>query len=311
MNRAVTELEAVGLALAAYTLWVLADTSLKIVGATKLPAYEVVAVLGLAMMGLLVLRGLARRDLKTLWPKHPRRQVVRGCLDVANNLCVVIALRHLPLAMFYILIFLSPVATTAMAALFLREPLDWRKGFAILLGFGGVVVAVNPLGIQRPGDWVGYLACMVCVLSFSINVTWSRVMARTEAPESLTFFTGLTMAVAGGLATLWRAQPVPGRIGLVLVATAAFGVVGSLCFFTALKHATAATVSQYHYSQLLTGSLLAYAIWRERVTTAMVEGAVLIVGAGVYTALRSRKSKEAEPAAPLWAEGELLDGEGA
>jgi drug/metabolite transporter (DMT)-like permease len=57
-----------------------------------------------------------------------------------------------------------------------------------------------------------------------------------------------------------------------------------MCFFIALKHAAAATVSQYHYSQLLTGALIAYLIWRERITLPMLLGAILIIAAGGYTA---------------------------
>lgn len=287
MNSGVSQFEAVGLALAGYTFWVLADTSLKIVGASILPAYEIIAFVGLAVVGLLLVHGLWRNDIRALWPKHPTRQLLRSCLDLANNLCVVVALRHLPLAVFYILIFLAPSVTTLLAAFFLKEPLEWRKGLAILTGFLGVVVAVNPFGSDRPGDWTGYLACLVCVACFSVNMVWSRVMTQTEAPKSLTFFSGLLMAGVGSAAMLWNAQPITARLAMVLIATGLFCVIGSTCFFVALKHSSAANVSQYHYSQLLTGSVIAYLIWHERFTFSMLVGAALIIGAGGYTAAAS------------------------
>ncbi len=284
MKSSVSQFKAVWLALAGYTCWVLADTCLKIVGASRLPVFEVIALVGLAEVLLLVAVGGWRRDVRGLWPKKPMRQVLRASLDVANNVCVVIALRHLPLALFYILVFLAPMTTTLLAAMWLGERLVWKQGIAIVMGFVGVVLAVNPFGATRPGDWTGYLACMVCVACFSTNMVWSRVMTQTETPESLTFFSGLMQAVVGGGAMLWQAAPVSAGVGATVMATGLFCVVGSLCYFVALKHTTAANVSQYHYSQLLTGSLVAYLIWRERLTLWMVVGAMVIVAAGGYTA---------------------------
>ena len=273
----------------------LVDTCVKLAGASALPGYEISGLMGLSMAGLLVVRALWRRDLAALWPKDPKRQVGRALLDLVNILGVVVAIRHLPLALFYILVFCSPMVTTLLAAAFLGERLEWQKGMAILVGFAGVAVAVNPLGMTRSGNqagyWIGYLACAVCVSAFSTNMVWSRKLTQTETSESLTFFSGAVTAVAGLGAMLWHAAPVTAPLGAALLGTGLFGLVGSLCFFAALKHAPAATVSQYHYSQLLTGAMLGYVIWHEKVSPAMAIGAALIMTAGVYTAARSYKAE--------------------
>ena len=46
MQTSLSQLEAIGLAIAGFTLWVLTDTSIKFAGQYRLPAYEVVAFLG-------------------------------------------------------------------------------------------------------------------------------------------------------------------------------------------------------------------------------------------------------------------------
>lgn len=284
-----SELEAVGLALAGYTCWVLADTCLKVVGASRLPVFEVIAGVGLAIVLWMTLHAFSRGTMRGLWPLAPGRQLLRSGLDLLNNLCVVIALRHLPLAMFYILVFAAPMVTTLLAAATLGERLEPRRTAAILAGFAGVVLAVNPFGVSRPGDWTGYLACLVCVCAFSVNMVWSRVLTQTESPQSLTFFSGAVMALTGLLATLLHPAPVTARLSLVMLLTGLFCVVGSLSFFVALRHAAAATVSQYHYSQLLTGTCIAYLIWHETLTPSMVAGAALIIAAGWYTAAHATR----------------------
>ena len=282
---------AIGLAVSSFTLWVLADSTIKVVGRSRLPAYEIIAFLGIFMCAFLALHALARREIGLLWPTQPRRQLVRSCLDLVNNLCVVVALRHVPLTLFYILIFLAPMFITVLAAVFLHERVGVRRALTVVAGFAGVVIAVNPFGASRQGDWIGFAACMVCVSCFSVNMVWSRVLTRTETPESLAFFSGVVMAVAGlGAMLWWHAEPLNGRLLAGLFAVAAFGSAGAICFFIAVKHTSASNVSQYHYTQLVTGALVSYLVWRELPTVWMVLGGALIVASGLYIALLARRT---------------------
>jgi drug/metabolite transporter (DMT)-like permease len=284
MKARASHLQAIGLAVAGFTLWVLADSTIKLIGKSPLPAYEVIAFMGLVICGCLAAWTFARGDMDALWPTQPRRQLVRSCLDLTNNLCVVVALRHVPLTLFYILVFTSPMVITILAAVFLKERLEVRKGIAIVAGFAGVMIALDPFGGTTPGDWIGYTACMVCVTFFSINMVWSRVLTQTETAESLAFFAGMVMAVVGAGGMAIHAAPLTGRLVAALIAMGVFCVAGSMCFFIAVKHTSASNVSQYHYTQLLTGALISYLVWREVPTAWMAAGGLLIVASGLYIA---------------------------
>jgi drug/metabolite transporter (DMT)-like permease len=280
-----SHLGAIGFALAGFTFWVLADTSIKLVGRSGLPAYEMVAFLGLFMAIFLAAYGISRKQAHTLRPKRLDLQLARACLDMVNNVCVVIALRHLTLTLFYILVFTAPMVVSMLSAIFLREGLSWRKGLAIVSGFAGVVIAVNPFGSAREGDWVGFVACMVCVACFSVNMVWSRVLTRTEHPESLAFFSGIVTAVAGFALMLGHAEPLTARITAGLFAMGLFCAMGTLCFYIAVKHTSAANVSQYHYTQLITGTLLSYLIWHDKPGIFVLMGGGLIFASGLYIAV--------------------------
>ena len=66
----------------------------------------------------------------------------------------------------------------------------------------------------------------------------------------------------------------------------------------ALHHAKSNQhVSQCHYTQLVTGALLTWLIWRETPTVWMVAGSVLIVAAGLLMAVSMMREKaEVSPA---------------
>lgn len=285
---AISDLGAIGFAFAGFTFWVFTDTSVKLVGQSGLPAYEMVAFLGFFMAVFLAIYGFARGQAHLLRPKRWNFQVGRACLDMANNVCVVIALRHLTLTLFYILVFTAPMVIALLSALFLREALPWRKAVAIMAGFAGVVVAVHPWGSAREGDWIGYVACGICVACFSTNMVWSRVLTRTEHPESLAFFSGIVTAVAGFLLMLGHAAPVTPLLLGGLFAMGLFCALGTLCFYIAVKHTSAANVSQYHYTQLITGTLLSYLVWRNKPGPFVLLGGALILASGLYIAMSAR-----------------------
>jgi drug/metabolite transporter (DMT)-like permease len=279
-----SHLRGILLAFAGFTFWVLADTSIKIVGRSALPAYELLAFMGLFTGASVAVYAAASGRTRRLLPTVPIQQLIRSLLDLANNLCVVVALRHITLPLFYILVFMAPLVVTLLAAIFLRELIGLRRILAVLAGFAGVVIAVNPFGGAQ-GDFAGYAACMVCVACFSVNMVWSRVLIRTEAPESLTFFSGIVQAVVGFAAMLFHAEPVNATILIGLIAVGIFCAGGAICVFRALRLISPSTVTQYHYTQLLTGSLVSWLLWRQPPTLSMIMGGALIAAAGLYIAL--------------------------
>lgn len=282
----ISDVGAIGFALAGFTFWVLADSTIKLVGQSALPAYQMVGFLGLFMAMFLALYALWRRQLQLLRPHRLSLQLARACLDMGNNVCVVIALRHLTLTLFYILIFMAPMVIALLSSVFLREGLSWKKAAAIGAGFAGVIVAVHPWTGGHEGDWIGYLACAVCVASFSTNMVWSRVLTRTESPESLAFFSGVVTAAVGfTLMLLVHAEPLTVGLTTGLFAMGLFCALGTLCFYIAVKHTSAANVSQYHYTQLVTGTLISYLVWHNKPGMYVVLGGMLILGAGLYVAM--------------------------
>ncbi len=124
-------------------------------------------------------------------------------------------------------------------------------------------------------------------------------MTQTERPESLTFFSGLATGLAGlaltCLLTLLHPHtaafaPITPPVLALFAATALFGGLGSLCFFRALRLLPAAGVAQFHYTQLVTGALVAYLFFAERLTLSMLTGALIIVAAGIWTATTARSA---------------------
>jgi drug/metabolite transporter (DMT)-like permease len=83
---------------------------------------------------------------------------------------------------------------------------------------------------------------------------------------------------------------------LVLVMMGVFCAAGTLSFYIAVKHTSASNVSQYHYTQLLTGTLVSYLVWHDKPGLPILLGGSLILGSGLLIALSVRSAPHAEVA---------------
>ena len=119
-------------------------------------------------------------------------------------------------------------------------------------------------------------------------MVWSRVLTRTEPPESLAFCSGLVTAVAGLALTSFHPHPLTPVLWLALGMMGVFCAAGTLSFYFAVKHTSASNVSQYHYTQLLTGALISYVVWHDKPGLFMWLGGALIIGSGLMIALAAR-----------------------
>jgi drug/metabolite transporter (DMT)-like permease len=122
-------------------------------------------------------------------------------------------------------------------------------------------------------------------------MVWSRVLTRTEPPESLAFCSGLVTAIAGLALTSLHPHPLTPTLWIALGMMGIFCAAGTLSFYVAVKHTTASNVSQYHYTQLVTGALISYIVWHDRPGLPMLIGGSLIIGSGLVIALTARNAE--------------------
>lgn len=298
MNKS-PHLRGITYAIIGFTLWVVVDALMKLAAEANLPPYEIVGVMGGIAAFILAARALRRGEIKALLPRNGRGQSVLAMVSIVINYANVVALKHLPLTLFYIIAFTAPMMMAILARIFLKEPLGWAKFLAIVIGFGGVVIAVNPQHIAG-GDATGYIAETIAAGFFAIYIVLSRFLTRKEAPESLVFFNGAAQGILGLLLTLFQGGGLLTSFALlVLLAAGGLNLLGNLLTFASVKYAPAGTVAPYHYTQIIAGALVAFFVWHELPTMHLVAGAAIIIASGIYIATHGGRSEEEAIAASV------------
>lgn len=202
----------------------------------------------------------------------------------------------LPLANVSAVLQALPLAVTMGAALFLAEPVGWRRWLAILSGFGGVMIII------RPG-FEGFNAYALLAL---VTVTFCAVrdLATRRIPDEIpsllvSVTTAIAVTIGGGVLIVpfggWT--PVEaGEVGL-LFAAAVLLLFGYQFIIMSMREGDISFVAPFRYTALLWAILLGFLIFGDVPDAAMIAGSMIVVGSGLYTLYRERKVGTALPAA--------------
>jgi drug/metabolite transporter (DMT)-like permease len=287
-------LRAIGFALLGYTFWVVADSCLKILTATSMPKPEILLFLNIGSVLTVIAIANLRGRTKFLRPRKPFLCATLGILQFVNMICFLFALQRLSLTTAYIIVFTGPIMTAILASLFLHEHVGWIKALMTVVGFGGVIVALDPVRlIAGQGDWLGYLAAFVAVILYTIYMLLLRFHGDAENPEAAVMYPRILVGTLCSLGFLLWPFEVPTFKTLYTILPAGISAaVGWMLVTIASQKAPAATVAPYRYSQIITGGIAGYFIWNDRPTLNLVIGALIIILSSLYIARHTQHGME-------------------
>jgi len=286
-----TQTGAILYALAAFFVWVLVDVAIKLGAQASLSPFAVMAALGLSGTACIIAQALIKKTTKRLRPQRLRGQLLIAACSVGINFTNVIALKHLPLNIFYIVAFTAPLVTAVLSSLLKHESPTLLKIICLIAGFGGVILATASKS-QVGGDWIGYLAGLSSVLAFAIYTVTMRQMAQSATAESTQLMNGIAVGAVGLIACLVQAIPIVDEkaLGIVMVA-GAINLIANLAYNKALHHTSSTNVAQLHYTQIITGALFAYLVFHEIPTENLIAGSIIIVVSGILVARQARQDE--------------------
>ncbi|MBD9573472.1 DMT family transporter [Ensifer sp. ENS08] len=223
---------------------------------------------------------------KTAQTRHPWLQVVRGLLLVAEIVVIVISYVHAGLAMSQSIFQATPLIITILSIPLLRETVGWRRGAAILIGLIGVLVIINPVNVHFDMSLLLPLAASVLFALYSIA---TRAVSREDSAVTSLFYAGVVGAVAISLVgPFYWTEVVPSD----WFALAALCVCGTLSHFFLIKAyglLPATEVQPVTYFQLVLNVIFAVMLFGETITHNMIVGALIVVGAGLFTIWREHQ----------------------
>lgn len=227
--------------------------------------------------------------------RRPWMNMLRGALHAAASLLFFTAVKYMPLADVFAIYFVEPFMLTMMSALFLGEKVGWRRWLAILVGFGGAMIVIQP-SFEIFG-WTSLLP-VACAFLFTLYLFLNRALGEGDSPLTMqmmsgvggTLFMGIVLVAgnAAGIADFEMSLPASG-LGLVLLI-----ILGSLSGYVhllvvrAFRMASVSLLAPFQYFEIISATVLGYLLFADFPTPSKWLGIGVIVASGLFIIWRER-----------------------
>lgn len=246
-------------------------------GAVAFSRFLIGAVLVVPLLFLRGALGLGRRFCMA--------QIVRGGLLAVGIFCIVTAVSRAPLAQVYGAFFVAPLVAAVIAVVALGERARPRLWAALIVGFGGVLIVLQP--------WSGGLGAGLA-WALAAGIAYGSFLAATRALSHL----GSPLSALAGQLVVGTLVLAPfGAVGLLdatpssvvpLVLSGLASAVANFLAIAALSRAPATRLAPLVYVQLPAAVLIGGFAYGEWPGAGAALGLMMILAAGLAASLPSR-----------------------
>ncbi|SFD72352.1 Permease of the drug/metabolite transporter (DMT) superfamily [Sulfitobacter brevis] len=267
------------------------DMFIKLLANGHVPIGQILTMLGvggaIGFGAIVVIQGQSLFDRVYL----SRPIMLRGAGEMIGTLAFISAITLTPISSASAILQATPLVVTLGAALFLAEPVGWRRWSAILVGMFGVVLIIRPgMDSFQPLS----LLALIAVLGLS-----TRDLATRRVPAQVTSmqlsFMGFLVLIPTGTALMAVTQTP--YVGLDLTQSAYIAcalIIGLFAYYgivAAMRIGDVSFVTPFRYARLVFALVVGVTVFSETPDSFTLIGAAIIVASGVYTVLRERKTR--------------------
>jgi drug/metabolite transporter (DMT)-like permease len=271
----------------AYMAFTFHDAIVKVLTVT-IPVWQILFFRSLTILLGCLAYGRGALVRQTVTSPIIKPMVARSVLLLCAWLSYYSAASRLQLAEVTTLYYAAPVVGTVLARFILKERVTPARWLAVGVGFVGVLVACNPVGLAI--SWPVYLALQAAVLWASAMVLLRKTSLHEKTIIQLAvsnvFFLGMT-----GIAVIYT-WTTPSMTDLaLLIATGAVAGSAQFALFEGMRQAPVSVLAPFEYTSLVWAFVLGYLIWSDIPTHNVLLGAILILAAGLIIIVSERLTR--------------------
>jgi len=215
--------------------------------------------------------------------------LLRGAAEATSAFMFLSALSRMPIANVSAILQALPLTVSLAGAVFLGEALGWRRLTAILVGFCGVMLIVQPGGAN-------FNAASLYAVGAVVLVTFRDLIVRRMSRDTPSMMIALSaammvtsMAAVGASLGPW----VPIDAGTVwkLLGATTFVIGGYVFSVATMRVGEISFIAPFRYTSLLVALVLGAVVFGEFPNRMTLIGAGIVVATGLFTLYREGKLK--------------------
>ena len=236
---------------------------------------------------ILIMVWITKVAIRNLSKQDQRLILVRVGAEIFVTITFLTALKHMPLANVTAILQALPLAITMAAALFLAEPVGWRRWSAIIVGFIGVLIVVRP-GLE--GFNIYSLSAFMAIIFLTVREISTRKL-KSEVPTiTVVLSTAVGSTLFAGIMMIGSEWDTVSAVSWLLILGAAVAIlIATLLSVMAMRIGDIGFVSPFRYTSMIGAiglGILMFGDWPDQPT---LVGTVIIVSTGIYTFHREQK----------------------
>ncbi len=224
-----------------------------------------------------------RAGLPALRSHNPRIMVLRSMSGIVAMLTWFYSLSKIPTAEATALSFTAAIFTALVAYILLKEKMKSHRWIAILGGFIGVIIVLQP-------DTENYSPYMLLVLVscvfWGLSVTLVKILTRTDSVTSIVAWMSLLLTVMSLPPALFYWQWLSVDQFLLLCAMGVMATLGHLAMTQALSLADTTAVMSIDFMRLIWAALIGSYFFSDPLEISTWVGAIIIFSSGLYVIFR-------------------------
>jgi len=221
------------------------------------------------------------------WSTQPKLQIFRGLTLLFANILFFYSISIISMAKALTLAFVAPLITTALSPIFLGEKVGVRRWSAVIIGFVGSLIVIQPGFIEFN---LASISALGTGFFYGIYLVITRKLHSSDSPLLTLLLTGVVGAVLASffVPVVWI-NPTFNQWSL-LALMGIFACLGHLFLILSLKYADASKLAPFGYFEIVTNVILGYYFFGDFPHYWTWVGLAIIVCSGIYISLRERSS---------------------
>ena len=200
------------------------------------------------------------------------------------------AYSKLPMGLAASIGYTGPMIAIVLAIFLLREKVGWRKWVAVIIGYSGVLVMVQPENADI--NTAVFIALLANLCSSLAKIT-TKSLTKTETAAQVVFYGNFIALLISALFAGYQWETPAVEAWPILVGIGIAGSCSQFSYIKALEIGNVSLVAPFEYLRLLFAIPVGYFFFGEVLTDHHIWGCVIIVGCSLYLTWREiQRTKE-------------------
>ena len=240
----------------------------------------------------IILPFVAHNKFQALKSKNFKLQIFRSFINVISMITWFAAIGIMQLEKATALGFTTPLFTTILAVIILKEVIKMHRITALLIGFLGVLIIIRPGYL--PLDFATLLI-LTASLSFSFVLIIVKKLSDVDSSLTIIFYHLLFMTPLTFIIAIFFWEGINFSQLLIFILMASAGLISHWCLAQAFKLSDTTFVMPLQFTKLIWASIIGFYIFSELPNIWTWFGGIIIFASVIYLTYREAFVKQKAP----------------